>query len=78
MGKDGGSNQTLENSKRAETESCPKNREEFVKGGHGPATFGEGEDDDLGDDEQPIDNSPKDPSGLVRNRAIPRFRGGEE
>jgi hypothetical protein len=51
MGKDGGSNQALENSKGAETKSCPENREELVKGGHGPATFGEDEDDDLSDDE---------------------------
>jgi len=72
MGKDGGSNKTLENSKGAETESRPENREELVKGGHGPTTFGEDEDEDLGDDEQPVNNSPEDPSGLIRNRAIPR------
>ena len=51
MGKDCCSNKALENSKGAETESRSKNREEPVKGGHGPAAFGENEDDDLGDDE---------------------------
>ena len=50
MGKDGGSDQTLENSKGAKTESCPKDGEELVKDGHGPATFREDEDSDLGDD----------------------------
>lgn len=50
MGKDRGSNQTLENSKRAETEACPKNRKELVEGGHRPTAFGEEKDDDLSDD----------------------------
>ena len=47
----GGSDQTLENSEGAETECCAENREEFVEGGHGPATLGEDKDDDLSDDQ---------------------------
>lgn len=76
MGKDGCTDQTLENTKRTETEFCAKNGEKPVEGRHGPATFGEDEDDDLGDDEQLIDNSPKDASSLVWNRTVPEFRGG--
>jgi len=71
MGKDGGTDQTFENSKWTETESCAKNREESIEGRHGPAAFGKDEDDDLSDDEELIDNGPKDPSCLVWNCAIP-------
>ena len=73
MGKDGCTNQTLKNSKWTETKSCAENGEEPVEGGHGPATFGEDEDDDLSDDEELVNNSPKDPSCLVWNCTIPGF-----
>ena len=78
MGENGGTDQTLENSKGTETKACAENWEESVEGGHGPATFGEDEDDDLGDDEQLINDGPKDASYLVRNCAVPKFRGGQE
>jgi len=68
--KDGGSNQALKNSEGAETERRPEHGKEPVKGGHRPATFGEDEDDDLSDDQQPIDDGPKDSSRLVRDGAV--------
>jgi len=52
------------------TECCPKNGKELVKGRHRPATFREDEDDDLSDDQQPIDDSPKDASRLIRDGAV--------
>ena len=73
MGKDGGSNQALKNSEGAETERRPEHGKEPVKGGHRPATFGEDEDDDLSDDQQSIDDGPKDSSRLVRDGAVPVF-----
>lgn len=70
MGKDSGTDQTLKDSEWTETETRAENREKPVEGRHGPATFGEDEDDDLSDDQQLIDDSPKDASRLVRDCTV--------
>ena len=70
MRKDGGGDETLEDSERAQAESRTEDGEETIEEADGPADFGEDEGDDLEDDEETVDDSPEDTSGLIRNGTV--------
>ena len=66
--------QALNHAERAQAKVVAEDREEPVEKGCGPADFGQDEDNDLEDDEQPVEDSPECSSGLVRNSATPVSR----
>lgn len=70
MGKDGGTNQTLNDAEGTETEGASKHREETIEERCWPADFRENEDYDLKNDEQTVDYCPEYASWLIWNVAI--------
>lgn len=62
-------NEALEDAERAQAEVGAQHGEVRLEEGHGPADLGEDEDDDLEDDEQPVDHGPERACGLVGNCA---------
>ena len=66
--------QALNHAERAQSKVVAEDREEPVEEGCGPADFGQDEDNDLEDDEQPVQDGPECSSGLVRNSATPVSR----
>ena len=61
--------QALDDTEGAEAEVVAQDREEAVEEGHGPAELGEEEDDDLEEDEEPVEHRPEDARSLVGHGA---------
>ena len=66
--------QALNHAERAQSKVVAEDREEPVEEGCGPADFGQEEDNDLEDDEQPVQDGPECSSGLARTGATPVSR----
>ena len=61
--------QALDGAEGAEAEVLAEDGEEAVEEDGGPPDLGEDEDDDLEDDEQPVDDCPEHACGLVGHGA---------
>lgn len=61
--------QALDDTERAETEVVPEDGEEAAEERGGPADLGHEEDNDLEDDQQPVQDGPEGTRGLVGDRA---------
>lgn len=61
--------QALDDTERAETELVPEDGEEAGEEGGRPADLGHNEDNDLEDDQEPVENGPEGTRGLVGDRA---------
>ena len=61
--------QSLENPEWAEAKLRTEDREKAVEEGHRPRDLGQEEEDELKDDEKPVDHRPEDTRRLIGNRA---------
>ena len=61
--------QALNDTERTQTEVVAENREEAVEESSGPANLGHDEDDNLENDEEPVEYGPECASGLVGHGA---------
>jgi hypothetical protein len=67
--KEEGNIQAFNDAKCTRSEFVPENREKPVEECHWPTTLWHEKDDDLSDDEQAVQDSPEDASGLIGNCA---------